>query len=1260
MQDPKLAKAEELSPLKQQFTSINNNDDIQPLTENTTAKDGKLRAPSKPKATNLRSNSAKKEKTKAPQKQIIKEEGEWDDRLKILGKKNEKDEVIFPAHLEVHYTGLFYTSKGFYDLVNQEIADTNQKIRLGVSPEELMKGIKQAPDRISKLPALTKPLDRDIVFKYEVRLYGRTWKVYKSIDQFEDLSSGMASFLSMSAYFHKIVKLPELDSDIKEMDIANEMSNLEDIMKNYYVPTSSQRRKEEDKKEQAAQSPTEPADVEVKLPQPESPPASPEQTFHEKPLPPTIDLNNLEKVEKMSEEFKLLVLHEYGKVAPKLFFNRLLDVKEKQIEEHEFKVFLEFWGISKAFCKVRFEKVAEVYASKYTQGRKNNNCVVRIFKSAFNWAQKRWFCISYNNIWYYKESSDEPSQMKDNVMVDTSSQIKVYTVTKREVVVELIMSRRRLKLKCSDPIHGLYVVKSLVEAFNYSNYSRIHKFASFAPIRPKNDCKFYIDGQGYFEDLHKKLKNAQDEIMIAGWFISPEMPLLRPVSNPVDGSAKNFDHLEKDEKKRLENLKKDLDPTSLAAMLGKAAERGVRVYVLVYKEFESQMYNDSEWCKAVLETLNNKNIKVLRHPTSMSQAIYWSHHEKICIVDRRVVFMGGLDIAWGRWDTQKHDLFDYSSTGNLIFPGIDYYNPFKKEILKGRDWKNTPLQGRVHPRMPWHDVSIRLKGPIVFDFLTHFVTYWNNSRELNNDSEVLFTQMSLTNPKYYISNSIKDLIRLKVNNKSIIDLFLANLNYSNPEDLHDPTGKVESTSVQPDLNTNAPNHDMELSKDDIHLDNSRDEHFGGPNLMRDDGDLEGEMDIENNRTKYGDKLFFELDNNYEKDNWMAPADIHKEIGVGKIPFFAPYGQPKAVFDFKDEMVEGSATISDKNNGEEVMTENLNLKLSSKKSEVVKDKQLVSGNTGQLIDGSNYAQAVKRDAQIEANKKAGIVPEQSTLWHFHKRESIFNTEQNELEVVSLEAKAPKDSKLQDRKIVVRRKYNMSKIPKPEIRVNVKDLEGVQMDEGDNNKVADEGEIRTDFAQQSHKKGVKKSIYSVDGNLSMQALRSASPWSIGLQAKEISIQNCYFDIIRFAKRFVYIENQFFISSTSPEADQDEFIRNRIVKAIYTRIKHAIRCKEEFKVIVFMPLLPAFEADLRAKQGEVMQIQIELENQTIGKGPNSLYGKISQLTNTPDKYLMFCGLRKYQYPPVFDPNAKGKVREDFTKTPHTELIYIHSKVA
>jgi hypothetical protein len=50
---------------------------------------------------------------------------------------------------------------------------------------------------------------------------------------------------------------------------------------------------------------------------------------------------------------------------------------------------------------------------------------------------------------------------------------------------------------------------------------------------------------------------------------------------------------------------------------------------------------------------------------------YFSHHEKLCVVDNMAAAMGGLDACYGRWDTHNHPLADVHPTEfyKSLFPG---------------------------------------------------------------------------------------------------------------------------------------------------------------------------------------------------------------------------------------------------------------------------------------------------------------------------------------------------------------------------------------------------------------------------------------------------------------------------------------------------------------------------------------------------------------------------------------------------------------
>lgn len=90
----------------------------------------------------------------------------------------------------------------------------------------------------------------------------------------------------------------------------------------------------------------------------------------------------------------------------------------------------------------------------------------------------------------------------------------------------------------------------------------------------------------------------------------------------------------------------------------------------------------------------------------------------------------------------------------------------------------------------------------------------------------------------------------------------------------------------------------------------------------------------------------------------------------------------------------------------------------------------------------------------------------------------------------------------------------------------------------------------------------------GEVKCQMLRSASLWSLGLKKEnyESSIYIAYLALITNAANYIYIENQFFISSTAGAP-----VKNKIADALVSRIKKAALEKQDFKVFILMPLLP-----------------------------------------------------------------------------------------
>lgn len=110
-----------------------------------------------------------------------------------------------------------------------------------------------------------------------------------------------------------------------------------------------------------------------------------------------------------------------------------------------------------------------------------------------------------------------------------------------------------------------------------------------------------------------------------------------------------------------------------------------------------------------------------------STVLYWAHHEKLCLVDGQIAFMGGLDLCYGRWDTNQHSITDAhpGDLSQIVFPGQDYNNSRIMDFQDVVHWQNNKLDRTENSRMGWSDVALSLTGVAVEDLKEHFVQRWN-------------------------------------------------------------------------------------------------------------------------------------------------------------------------------------------------------------------------------------------------------------------------------------------------------------------------------------------------------------------------------------------------------------------------------------------------------------------------------------------------------------------------------------------------------
>ncbi|KAJ1644166.1 hypothetical protein LPJ64_004131 [Coemansia asiatica] len=161
----------------------------------------------------------------------------------------------------------------------------------------------------------------------------------------------------------------------------------------------------------------------------------------------------------------------------------------------------------------------------------------------------------------------------------------------------------------------------------------------------------------------------------------------------------------------------------------------------------------------------------------------------------------------------------------------------------------------------------------------------------------------------------------------------------------------------------------------------------------------------------------------------------------------------------------------------------------------------------------------------------------------------------------------------------------------------------------------------------------------GTCRTQVLRSSAEWSMGIN-KENSIHTAYCEMIRNSKHFIYIENQFFISNA--REDPSYTIKNRIAEALVDRIKRAHRRQEKLRIIVIIPLMPAFEGDVNAAGAATLKLVMHWQYQTICRGDHSIAAQLDKEGIDMHQYIRFFGLRTYD---VIRRFADGAVKQDIS---------------
>jgi phospholipase D1/2 len=200
--------------------------------------------------------------------------------------------------------------------------------------------------------------------------------------------------------------------------------------------------------------------------------------------------------------------------------------------------------------------------------------------------------------------------------------------------------------------------------------------------------KFFIDGAAYFSALAQALEQARESVLILGWDFDSRIRLIPDASDSSLGS-------------------KDLG-TMLNTLA--ARRRKLQVHILV-------------WDYAMIFALEREPVPFFGRGWRKSSRIHFrldgnhpigaSHHAKLVVIDDAIAFVGGLDLAKGRWDTPEHRPEDprrVDFNGAYLPPHHDVQIAVDgaaalalADLVRNRWWRVSGQQPRV-PRTaedPW-------------------------------------------------------------------------------------------------------------------------------------------------------------------------------------------------------------------------------------------------------------------------------------------------------------------------------------------------------------------------------------------------------------------------------------------------------------------------------------------------------------------------------------------------------------------------------
>lgn len=588
--------------------------------------------------------------------------------------------------------------------------------------------------------------------------------------------------------------------------------------------------------------------------------------------------------------------------------------------------------------------------------------------------------------------------------------------------------------------------------------------------------------------------------------------------------------------------------------------------------------------------------------------LYWAHHEKLCLIDGKIAFMGGLDLCFGRWDTHSHPITDVhpSDLNAVVFPGQDYNNARIMDFSDVAQPDQNKLDRRQSSRMGWSDISVSLQGPCVQDLRRHFVDRWNFIYDVkyNVRRDVRYTRLSLTGstggqpnlggqgyqqsqvPPHH--DTLQPQTSYPPNNPSSRPQSPYG---SNPPAFPPPPGN--SGATQPSWQSSGQAYSSSTASGNT-AQPSWQAGAGQPTSPQPPYQQQQQQTPQAPQPAYQQH---QQENLYALPvpTWQSASQNSSPQATESLPHpqsqqSAYAGPPPATQYYPPPPPGGPPHASPLPSPQPQYSQ----QAVPYGYEPSTDSQFSPAATE--LEGSAPGQAPQYGAYSVPNQGVSTAPVQQTRGFDNDYENYSEDADGERGFGGKTARYRQEGNRLGSELT-----GIANLVSGRVGDELRNVQGKYL---------------------GGKDQYGRPLAQPRGAMNCQIVRSCTKWSNGTPT-EHSVQDAYIGAIENSQHFVYIENQFFITATGNSQGP---VKNQIGKALVDRILRAARAGEKYKVVVLIPSVPGFAGDLRDDSALGTRAIMEFQYNSINRGGHSIMELIGQAGYNPMDYIRFYNLRNY----------------------------------